>query len=66
MKTLSAIPPQATLDALLEPLYRESPVKSPEIAEDNDRRIEIKRFIRSLRKNREIRYTRDFMYWSDR
>ena len=62
MKTLSAMPSQATLDALLEPLFRENPVISPEIPGTDNRQIEIKRFIRSLRKNRDIRYTRDFMY----
>jgi hypothetical protein len=61
MKILSTMPSRSTLETVLEPLYVEGPIKTPEIPEEN-RQLEIKRFVRDLRKNRQIRYTRYFMY----
>ena len=62
MKTLSTMPSRSTIDTILEPLYDESPVVTPEISAGDNRQLEIKRFIRNLRKNRRVHYTRYFMY----
>jgi hypothetical protein len=62
MKALSLIPSQLVLNILLTSRRKEEPVLIPVASERCARTVEIKRFIRNLRKSRQINFTRDFIY----
>jgi hypothetical protein len=62
MKALSLVPSQLVLNILLTSRRKEEPVLIPEAPENCARAVEIKRFIRNLRKCRQINFTRDFIY----
>jgi hypothetical protein len=62
MKALSLIPSQFVLNMLPTSRRKEARVLIPGAPESRARALEIKRFIRDLRKSRQINFTRDFIY----
>jgi hypothetical protein len=62
MKALSLIPSQFVLNMLPTSRRKEVRVLIPGTPESRARALEIKRFIRDLRKSRQINFTRDFIY----
>ena len=62
MKAFPSTPLQGKLNEIFESYKTSVPKEVPEEPETPPRPVEIKRFVREQRENRQYSYSRDFMY----